>query len=180
MKTLLRNIKLVLTVNYISSKFQKLFKLCRHNLVMKMSDCMVLTIYLSQIHYNRIHVTGIKTQNQKLSLINFLGCYGIKIKRIQINSSFFLLKNINIPEFDKFANFCSKYQRAGVELNLSSFNIHENFLSVIYLKVSNCSGIANIHRKSTILLACRKKDCVEILKKEIKALLISYIDYLKT
>ena len=180
MKTSLRNIKLVLTVDSISSKFQKLFKLCTHNLIMKMKNCLILTIYLSQIHSKRIHVTGIKRQDQKYMLINFLEYYGIKIKRIQINSSFFLLKDVNIPEYDKFANFCSKYQQKGVKLNLSSFNIHENFLSVIYLKVSTCSGIANLHRKSIILLACRKKRCVEILKREIKRLLISYIDSLKT
>lgn len=179
MKTLLRNIKLVLTVNKIPTKFKNLFKLCRHNLIMKMSNCIILTIYLSQIHYNRIHVTGIKNHDQKESLINCLGLYGIKIKDIQINSSFLLLKDINIPELNKFANFCSQYKRTGVKLDLSSFNIHENFLSVIYLKVSNCSGIANIHRKSIILLGCQKKDCVEMLKREIRVLLISYIDSLQ-
>ena len=174
MRVSLRNIKMVFSVDYISPEFQNLFQPYQHNLILRMSNSVILTIYLSQIKLKRIHITGLKRRNQKKMLLNFFKSHGIEVNRVEINNSFFLLKNINIPEYNKFAFFCSMYKRKGVKIDLSSFNSHENFLSVIYMRVLYCTGVANIHRKSVILLACRKKCCVEKLKVELGFLLTEY------
>ena len=174
MRLSLRNVKLVFSVNCIPLEFQNRFKLHRHNLIMRIFNNVILTIYLSQIHNKRIHVTGLRSKNQKEKLLRFLGRSGIGVDRIQINSSFFLLEGMNIPEYNKFGYFCSKYKRNKVSIDLSSFNVHENFLCTVYLRVLHCTGVANIHRKSIVLLACRKKCCVDTLTKEIRILLISF------
>ena len=88
MRLSLRNVKLVFSVNCIPLEFQNRFKLHRHNLIMRIFNNVILTIYLSQIHNKRIHVTGLKSKNQKEKLLRFLGRSGIGVDRIQINSSF--------------------------------------------------------------------------------------------
>ena len=176
----LRNIKFVLTVYKIPYKFKQLFQKHYQNFILKITNKIVLTIYTSQNITKKIHVTGIKNVEQKKLLFELLNLHKIKIEKIVVNNTFFLLKNLNIPEFDKFATFCSKYKQVHTFFNLSSYNSHENFLSVIYLKIQNASGQVNIHRKSSILLGCKTGKCVEILTRELKTIFLNYVSSLNS
>ena len=180
MNNFLRNIKFVLIVDKVPDNFMQLFQKHNQNFILKIENKIVLTIYSSQNITRKIHVTGIKMFKQKYLLFKLLNHYKIEIQKIVVNNTFFLLKNLNIPEFDKFASFCSKYKKDGIFINLSSYNNHENFLSVIYLKIYNVSGQVNIHRKSSIFLGCKTGKCVEMLKQELKTILLNYVSSLNS
>lgn len=171
----LRNVKCVLTLSMLPQNLIEQFVKRQHNLILRIRDSIILTIYPKQIE--RVHITGIKNINDfQLIKILFLKNY-VKIRKIQINNTFWIAKPMIIPHFHKFALFCKHtYTNRYAILDLSSYGLNgDGYINVIYLRHKMCSGVGLIHRKSSSIIGAKDFQSVKMLVFEIKQLLNTYL-----
>ena len=108
LKLRLRNIKCIFFVKNELNNHMELFKEHTKNKILHLENKICLTLYGNNLL--KIHVTGISCFSDFDCVLSFFKSRNIHISRIQINNTFWLIKPLIINHFDKFAEFCKKYQ----------------------------------------------------------------------
>ena len=173
MKFILTNLKCVIDVESfcLNSNFINDFIQLKQNKINYLPNSARLTIYPRT--FTRIHATGICSQNDLNQITNYLLSQNIRIHKITVNGSFFIVKSFIIPEFHQFVQFCKSYKKKSLIIDCNFFQL-EGFLSAIHLKHECLGGLVKIHRKSIIIMGCRKISTVKIYIKYVQELLLSY------
>ena len=104
LKLRLRNVKCNFLVKKDLTPHLKLFKQHKTNKVLRLGDKICLTVYRNNLL--KVHVTGISSSSDFESVLSFFKINKIRISRMQINNTFWMIKPFIINNFYKFAYFC--------------------------------------------------------------------------
>ena len=176
MKLILRNVKCVFSIQDSLEQIIKEFQFHKKNHTFRLQDKICLTIYPKNLF--RIHATGIKTVSDLNSVLLFFDSNCMRISKIQVNNTFWILKLLLIQNFDKFAKFCQNTQIASKQIYFDLSNLGLNgdggFLNAIYLRHIDCRGAVIIHRTCSLIMGPKHITEIILLKNELKILLKSF------
>lgn len=176
----LRNIKCTFVLDTLSPLLISKFDKRKHNLILRLDQSIILTIYPSSS--NKVHATGIKNKSNLRSIKSLFKFCQIKIQNIRIDNTYWLKKPHEIEKFTEFALFCQKNKNnMDVDIDLTSFALNaDGYLNSIYLKHKEVGGTVIIHRKCITLLGAKNYTSVKLLTNKAELLFQQYTIFLKT
>ena len=175
----LRNIKCTFVLNRLSRKLLSKFEKKKYNLILRLKQTIILTIYPSSS--NRVHATGIRTMSNLQDIKTLFKACQTRIEDIVVDNSYWLKKPHIIDRFSEFASFCESIKKCEfTKIDLTSFALNaDGYLNSIYLKHKNATGIAIIHRKCIALLGAKSSESVKLLTSKVENLVKEFGLFLK-
>ena len=177
----LRNVKCSFIVKQVTLQSLNKFFLYKKNHILRLGDKICLTIYPKSLH--KIHVTGISNQSDIECVLNYFKSNNIKASKVQIDNTFWIIKPLLIPHFDKFAAFCQQRQTTDstlLDLSNQGLNGDCGFLNVIYLRLFSCNGTITIHRTCSLILGAKNIMSVKLLLQALEILINDYTNCLNS
>ena len=177
----LRNVKCSFIVKQVTLQILNNFFLKRKNYILRLGDKICLTIYPKSLH--KIHVTGISNKSDIEFVLSYFKSNNIKASKVQIDNTFWIVKPLLIPRFDKFATFCRQRQSTDstlLDLSNQGLNGDGGFLNVIYLRLFSCKGTITIHRTCSLILGATNITSVKLLLQALEILINNYTNCLNS
>ena len=169
----LRNIKCTIVLNKLTPQLLSKFEKKRNNLIQRVGQSIVLTVYPSST--NRVHATGVKNKKDLRIIKKSFTSNHAKIKHIKIDNTYWLKKPNVINSFHEFAQFCRENRaNVDIEIDLSNFAMNPQYPNAIYLRHKMASGTVIIHRKCIAMLGAKSDKCVKLLIDRVESLLNCY------
>ena len=180
-KLRLRNVKCLFVLHDNIEALCKKFQLHEKNYTLRLDEKICLTIYPNSKY--KLHATGISGLEDLEQILYFFVTNEIKVKSVEVNNTFWLIKPLIIKNFDKFAQFCKTRQKLdSVTINLNNLGLNGDggFLNAIFLRHLDVNGSVIIHRTCSLILGPKNIDEVKLLSYDLQMLLNSYSDCLNS
>ena len=174
----LRNIKCTYVLNRLSTMLLSKFEQRRYNLILRMEQTIILTIYPSS--FNRVHATGIKSMSDVMAIKSLFKTCQIKIRDVVVDNTYWLKKPHIIKRFSEFAAFCDSGDNGNIKIDMTSYGMNgDGYFNAIYLKHREASGTVIIHRKCIAILGAKSSTSVRLLTTKVHNLITKYDSFLK-